>query len=576
MTKRNVLLVSLLLVFGLGVMAPAALAQAPTEGYGTIINVAPSLYTLRPNSIGDAVGPVFLNFSSGYGTIAGGEVFNVTYSQPIVGASGINSLGTTVAAADFCDDSHATGIAGTFCSAMTYTASGNTLTLTNGTAPIGGWTAGYITIWGVRVSTVGVLPGFVTATVNAALNQSYPISFSTQGATTAVPVNVGQIANTTSGGTVTATSVPINVLTCIGTSGVSADFTVTVTEQWAGAWTALSDELVLAPYAPTATNKVTNGSEISIEVSGIPNGATITPEAITKVSGSQTWAALPAAYTGTVPNDHTTFDFVLTTTLRQEVEASTFTFKVVTVGAVPANTPSMTASVTLNPMTPTTAAEYPAFTYPVGTLAEEPTYPLPALSFIGCQTNLLFPYVTNYTGGGTSAEANWDTAIGVSNTTSDPFNYSSPDDGTPVPSGATPQDGSCTFYIYGAGTASAPRATPTTATPIIFTTPVVLSGGNYSFFLSWTKAAGFLGGYAIAVCNFQNAVGYEETVDNAGIGNWEVMGSYLAYVIPNPYYEPRSYDAILGEFSIWNWFGLSYDPGAVGAARGSQSRKLHR
>jgi len=184
----------------------------------------------------------------------------------------------------------------------------------------------------------------------------------------------------------------------------------------------------------------------------------------------------------------------------------------------------------------------------MGSLAEEPDYPLAAVTFIGCQTSLLYPYVTNYLGGGSSQIANWDTAIGVSNTTSDPF--------TPDFGGAVPQDGSCTFYLYGAGTASAPRAKPTTAKPLTYTTPVILSGGNYSFMLSWTPMAGFLGGYAIAVCNFQNAVGYEETVDNAGLGDWGVLGSFLAYVIPNPYYEPRTYDAILGEFSIWNPGGL--------------------
>jgi len=580
MTKTKLLLVSLLLVFGLGVMAPAALAQAPTEGYGTIINVAPSLYTLRPNSIGDAVGPVFLNFSSGYGTIAGGEVFNITLSQPIVGASDIAAFTATNGNADFCSDANATGLATKFCSAMTITAAGNTLTLTNGTTAIGGWTGGYITIWGLRVSTVGVLPGsYITATVSAALNQSYPISFSTQGATSAIPVNVGEIANTSLGGTVVATSVPANVLTCIGTTGVTKSFTVTVTEQWAGAWTALSDELVLAPYAPTATGIVTNGSDISITISGIPLGATVTPSAPARVTGSQVWGVFtPTSYTGAVANDTTTFNFPLTTTVRQEVEASIWTFTVVTSGPVPAYSPAMTASVTLDPMTPVTKT-YPAFTYPVGTLAEEPNYPLAGLTFIGCQTNLLFPYVTNYVGGTTPtnpAIANWDTAIQVANTTSDPFTYNSVYSDAPVPAGATPQDGACTFYVYAAGTASAPRATPTTATPITFTTPVVLSGGITAFMLSTTAAKGTTGGYAIAVCNFQNAVGYAETVDNAGIGDWGVMSSYLAYVIPNPYYEPRSWDAILGEFSIWNPFGCSscIFQGVSPSARGAKTNQL--
>ena len=552
MTKRNVLLVSLLLVFGLGVMVPAALAQAPTEGYGTIINVAPSLYTLRPNSIGDAVGPVFLNFSSGYGTIAGGEVFNVVLSQPIVGASGIGAFTTANGNAGFCDDSNAIGIVGAFCSVMTITASGNTLTLTNGTSPVSGWTKGYITIWGLRVSTVGLLPGsFITATVNAALNQSYPISFSTQGATTAVPVNVGEIANTISGGTLTAASTPTTILTCIGTGGAETSFTITITEQWAGAWTALSDETVLAPYAPTSTGLVTNGSIISITLSGIPLGVKVTPVAPANDTGTATWGTFtPTSYTGAMANDTVTFEFPLTATVRQEVESADFVFDVSTSGAIASNNPPLTASVTLNPMTPTSKAEYPAFTYPTSGLAEEPNYPLAGVTFVGCQTSLLYPYVTNYIGGsGAGAIGNWDTALEVANTTSDPF-------GGPDFGGATPQDGSCSFYVYAAGTGS--RAKPAPATPITFTTPVVLSGGTWSFMLSTTPAAGLLGGYAIANCNFSNAVGYAETVDNAGLGDWGVIGSYLPYVIPNPYLEPRTYDAILGEFSIWNPYGFDY------------------
>ena len=570
MTKRNLLLVGLLLVFGLGVMAPAALAQAPAEGNGTIINVAPSLYTLRPNSTGDADGAIFLNFSSGYGTIAGGEVFTIAYSQPIVGASKIAGLADP--AADFCDDTHATGIVGTFCSAMTYTASGKNLVLTNGVNPISGWTGGYITIWGTRAATSGLLAGsYITATVGAALNESYPISFSSQGTTVSNPVNVGEVANTTIGGSVYATSSPGTLLSCLGTSGGEVYFYVDIAEQWAGAWTALSDELSLAPFAPTASSLATNGSIISITVNGIPSGAEVIPEEIELVTGHQVWAALPAAYTGTMPNDSHTFEFTLTSTVRQEVEEDLFWFEVVTTGAVPGNSPGMTASVYLNPLAPSTTL-YPAFVYPSGTLSAEPTSPLNAVAFVGCQTSLLWPYVTNYSGGTSGGPlGNWDTAMEIANTTSDPFgglNFG----------GAIPQDGSCTFYVYNAGTAAAARATPTTATPITWTTPVVLSGGDYSFMLSTTPAATVVGGYAIAICNFQNAVGYAALVDNAnGLGTWEAYSNYLAYVIPNPYLEPRWEDGIVGEFAItpWSYFDCYYGCGGVkGAGASSHNARV--
>ena len=103
MIKRNLLLTSLLLVLGLGIMAPSASAQV--EGNGTVFNVSPSLYTLRPNSIGDAGGQIYMTMASGLGTIAGGETFTVTFSKPIVGAAGISLLPTATAAAEFCNDS---------------------------------------------------------------------------------------------------------------------------------------------------------------------------------------------------------------------------------------------------------------------------------------------------------------------------------------------------------------------------------------------------------------------------------------------------------------------------------------
>jgi len=576
MTKRNMLLVSLLLVFGLGVMVPAALAQAPTEGNGTIINVAPSLYTLRPNSIGDADGAVFLNFSSGFGTIAGGEIFTITYSKPIVGASTIHN--DSDAATDFCDDANATGIAGAFCSAMTFTASGNTLTLTNHSTPIAGWTGGYITIWGTRVDTVGLVPGsFVTATVGAALNQSYPISFSTQGATVAAPVNVGLVANTASGGSVTASSSGTTVLTCVGGTGSSSTvyFSVDVGEQWAGAWTSFSDEISLAPFAPTSSHEVTNGSDISITLTGIPEGVTVNVYSIDNDTGSQTWGEpSPLTYTGAMANDSVTFEFPLASTVRQELEATSFEFQVITPGAIATNNPPMQASVTLNPTTPTSSVEYPAFTYPIGSLAAEPNYPLAAVTFIGCQTSLLFPYVTNLAqGAGGGALGNWDTGLQISNTTSDPFGP--PTDDYLLAGGYSPQVGSCTWYVYHAGTTTASNPTPTTATPITFTRPLILSGGTDAFMLSSTPAAGVQAGYAIAVCNFLGAVGQAGMADNTGIGDWQVMESYLPYVIPNPYLVGRTWDAILGEFAItpFPYFDFLDGSSASGALRNLKQKQ---
>jgi len=566
MTKRNLFLASLLLVLGLGVMAPVASAQV--QGNGTLFNVTPSLYTLRPNSIGDAGGQIYVTMASGLGVIAGGEVFTITFSKPIVGAAGIGLLPEATAAADFCDDTNAGGLSGVFCTSVAYSAAGNVLTLTNQSHPLGTATNGlgasmaagnWITIKGLRFDTVGTTPGtFITAIVGAVLNQNYPLSFGIPGVTqTQTPVNIGQVATTALGGSVLATlDYSTSILTCF--YGTYGDFAINVAEQWAGAWTSLSDEKLLALYAPTATFEPTNGSDISITFSGIPLGVTVAPlSGPVTTLGTVTWDAYaPLAYTGVKANDSVTFDFPIATTLRPELEAAAFNFEVFTSGAIALQSPPMTASVTLDPMTPTGIPLYPAFTYPNGTLLEEPVYPLTVVDFIGCQTSLLFPYVTNYNSGSSGgALGNWDTGIVVANTSSDPY--------TPAFGGAYPTAGNCAFSVYASTTGS---LTPSAdAAPVAtFNTPPIYTGGITSFMLSQTSAAGVGGGYAIAVCNFLNGTGYALVADNAnGLGNWGVMGNYLAYVIPNPFEEPRWLDSIYGEFAISPWI-YYYDYTATG------------
>jgi hypothetical protein len=166
--------------------------------------------------------------------------------------------------------------------------------------------------------------------------------------------------------------------------------------------------------------------------------------------------------------------------------------------------------------------------------------------------------VTNYDlGEGAGALSNWDTGLEVANTTSDPFSSVVTANPLGAPGGATPQNGSCTFYFYNAGTyvGSETQYVPTEATPAAtYTTPVLYSGGTYGVMAS-TAAPGITGGYAIAVCDFTNGVGFAEVVDNAnGLGDWGVMGSYVPYVIPSPWLYSRSLAGSafigIGEFAI--------------------------
>jgi hypothetical protein len=190
----------------------------------------------------------------------------------------------------------------------------------------------------------------------------------------------------------------------------------------------------------------------------------------------------------------------------------------------------MAISVQLAPPPSTTSPVYPAFSYPVFGLAEEtPGTPIPEEVFIDCITPLLFPYITDAYTPGVGPLGSWDTAMEVANMTSVPF---------PTTSGlyTLPQNGACTFSFYSAGT-STTVGTAKEAVPVTWTTPVILSGGNYAFMLSATPAAGLTGGYAVAVCDFLNGGGYAELVDNAnGLGNWQVMAGYLAEVYYQPFY----------------------------------------
>jgi hypothetical protein len=171
-----------------------------------------------------------------------------------------------------------------------------------------------------------------------------------------------------------------------------------------------------------------------------------------------------------------------------------------------------------------------------------------------CQTILLFPYVTDYTG--------FDTGIAISNTTADGG------------LGATAQTGACTVNFWGvndataggsstnigsAGLDSTGTAAPTPGqvlstgsygvapTPVL--TPIngdglVQPGQTWYFSLSETDlnydavAGGGSIGYAIATCDFQFAHGYSFVSDT---GVQKFAAAYLALVIPDATRAPQAF-----------------------------------
>ncbi len=146
-----------------------------------------------------------------------------------------------------------------------------------------------------------------------------------------------------------------------------------------------------------------------------------------------------------------------------------------------------------------------------------------------CQTILLFPYVTDYTG--------FDTGIAISNTSEDPLGAGN---------GAAPQTGACSVNFYGNGASNlGSSGVYSSTTDTALTNGAIPAGSTWTFALSQVDP-GYLStptyglvGYAIAVCNFQYAHGYS-FVSDTGIRNF--AAAYLALIIPDAPRRPQPFD----------------------------------
>jgi hypothetical protein len=135
-----------------------------------------------------------------------------------------------------------------------------------------------------------------------------------------------------------------------------------------------------------------------------------------------------------------------------------------------------------------------------------------AATINACQTNLLFPYVTNWAG--------FDTGIAIANTSQDPFG--SPADRL--------QNGRCTLNYYGRLANGNPLTTTREQTD-----RDVAAGETITLVLSSGGGLGLRGnpnmqGYIIATCDFQFAHGFAFITDGP-IGQARVAEGYLALVL---------------------------------------------
>jgi hypothetical protein len=179
----------------------------------------------------------------------------------------------------------------------------------------------------------------------------------------------------------------------------------------------------------------------------------------------------------------------------------------VTVAFRSANNPG-TGSLNVNAsFAPVSTVNTMSATAPLPRFADQSTAAA-ATQLVICQTNLLFPFVSN--------QAGFDTGIAIANTSSDPF-------------GTAPQTGNCQLNYYGGttGGGAAPSAQTTTSN--------VAGGATATFSLSSGGTNGIAAtpgfqGYIIAVCQFRFAHGFAFISD---VGAQRLSHGYVALVMDN-------------------------------------------
>jgi len=266
-----------------------------------------------------------------------------------------------------------------------------------------------------------------------------------------------------------------------------------------------------AAATPTATAAL-----VSADTNGNGGSVIAASGTILRCAGTSSLVA-PSAVNGielTVSNGTAIATWEVTGSDPSVLEDAFFLVGIATVPNTANNLPGLGTSTVTGNFAPfyaaASGANVASATLPVPRFIDNPIS-TNSFTISSCQTNLLFPFVTN--------QAGFDTGIAISNTSRDPF-------ATPT---ARLQAGRCTINYYGTTTngGAAPAAQTSTANvdPGSQLTFVLSSGGN----LGVAGTPGFQG-YIIAQCNFQYAHGFAFITDGP-IGQARVAEGYLALVL---------------------------------------------
>jgi hypothetical protein len=303
-----------------------------------------------------------------------------------------------------------------------------TVVLTGGTAQ-----SGSFRIIGARIDGTGLgassLPLTGTATLSSQGNGYIQPSPNTFPIISALPAG---IANVTQGAFTGQTNLGTALVLTNGNIAAStASFFIT--EGCAFCWRTAND------YVVNPGGSVPNGTQIRVTVNGLPTGitATVTTKSTSSLSFGTSSTSLKAATTSAPTQNQTTFTITGDSPTAVENLQVNLAFTGVPTGVTPG---SITVTATLAPIgTGVDATISPAAPdatslavgFPVFTDVE--VGPATIGSITSANTTLLVPYVVTV--------GNYDTGIEIANTTSDPF-------GGAANFGATPANGTVTFYLF--------------------------------------------------------------------------------------------------------------------------------
>jgi len=491
-----------------------------------ILSSAPSAAEISTNHMAETADPT----SQGNGLTVSAQLIaqinlttttlTITYPGPLTSTTNPYTVnGTTVTGIPSGNDPiQIVGGTGLFATAYitTISTSAGTVSIVL-PGPANNTTSGSFRLIGVRIDPTGLTaPLTGTAALSSSSNGYINASPNTFPIITALPSGIASVAQGTyAGGTNSGT-----ILMLTNGNIASSTASMTIVEGCAFCFRTAADEVV----NPGGT--VPNGTNIRVTVTGIPAGMTLTVTNPGNSSKTTAFTFAPATLNAPTTTSPTKNQTVLTFTADSKTATESiqlnFQLSGTPTGTITPGTITATATLypigtgvdaTLSPAAPDATSLGVGF--PVFTDVE--MGPVTLGSITAASTTLLVPYVVTV--------GAYDTGIEIANTTMDPF-------GGVANFGATPANGTMTFYLYSDNATRNGSATPitlaTSSTKIfgqgLDSTGALDAGSIWTGSLASdilpaagvTPGSGGFFGYMLIQTNFLDAHGISLTYNGAG------------------------------------------------------------